>query len=357
MEHTNGGDALGDHTVAAARAHSNIALAKYWGKRDTALNIPAVGSISITLDALHTDTTVSFDAGLDHDELWLDDRLQLIGTAPDRTVSGGTVSGGAASGGKVGLVLDLVRELAGHDLRARVMSHNNFPTGAGLASSASGFAALAVAACAAAGVEVTPRELSRLARRGSASAARSIFGGYVELHTGSSADGSDSFAEPLLDGDAWPLCVVVAITDPGPKTVSSTVGMQATSATSPFYTAWVESAADGLDRMRAAILAHDLETVGELAEHSCLALHSLMLTTRPALIYWNAATVSAIHAVRELRASGLPVYFTIDAGPQVKALCLPEDAAAVAEALAGVPGVQETRTSALGPAAHLVATL
>ncbi|MBB5633584.1 diphosphomevalonate decarboxylase [Cryobacterium mesophilum] len=330
MEHTNGGD-----TSASAQAHSNIALAKYWGKRDAALNIPAVGSISITLDALHTDTRVTFDAGLTKDELWLDGREQQVGRA--------------------GLVLDLVRERAGIDLRARVVSENNFPTGAGLASSASGFAALAVAATAAAGIEATPRELSVLARRGSASAARSIFGGYAELHAGESTDGNDSFAEPLLDGDAWPLSVVVAITDPGQKAVSSTVGMQATSASSPFYPAWVESAPADLDRMRAAILAHDLETVGELAEHSCLALHSLMLTTRPALIYWNAATMSAIHAVRGLRAGGLPVYFTIDAGPQVKALCLPADAAAVASALTLVPGVQETRTSVLGPAAHLVA--
>lgn len=327
-------DTIGGDLTARALAHSNIALAKYWGKRDAALNIPAVGSISITLDALHTDTTVSFDTGLADDEVWLDGREQPVG--------------------KVALVLDLVRERAGIDLRARVVSENNFPTGAGLASSASGFAALAVAATAAAGVEATPRELSVLARRGSASAARSIFGGYVELHAGSSADGSDSFAEPLLEGGAWPLSVVVAITDRGPKAVSSTIGMQATSASSPFYPAWVESAPAGLDRMRAAILAHDLETVGELAEHSCLALHSIMFTTRPPLIYWNAATVAGIHTVRELRDGGLPVYFTIDAGPQLKALCRSEDAAAVSAALAAIPGVAETRTSTLGPAARVV---
>jgi diphosphomevalonate decarboxylase len=118
----------------------------------------------------------------------------------------------------------------------------------------------------------------------------------------------------------------------------------------------VESSGDLLDRMRTAILAHDLETVGELAEHSCLALHALMLTTRPALIYWNAATVAAIHTVRELRSGGLPVYFTIDAGPQVKALCRPEDAPVVAAALAEVSGVREARTSALGPAARVTSS-
>ena len=326
-------ESLGGDLTARARAHSNIALAKYWGKRDVAHNIPAVGSISVTLEALHTDTTVTFDRALGEDELWLDDRQQHAA--------------------RVTAVLDLVRELAGVDSRARVTSANNFPTGAGLASSASGFAALAVAACAAAGVEVSAQELSMLARRGSASAARSIFGGYVELHAGVSPDGDDSFAEPLLTAGDWPLSVVIAITDPQAKAVSSSAGMQATSASSPFYPAWVESSAGELDRMRAAILAHELETVGELAEHSCLALHSLMLTTRPALIYWNAATVAAIHVVRGLRAGGLPVYFTIDAGPQVKALCRPADAPTVAAALGEVPGVCETRTSSLGPAARV----
>lgn len=331
-------DTIGGDLTAAARAHSNIALAKYWGKRDADLNIPAVGSISITLDALHTETTVRFDPGLDADELWLDGARRPLGRA--------------------GLVLDLIRERAGLEAAARVTSTNSFPTGAGLASSASGFAALAVAGCAAAGVEASPRELSVLARRGSASAARSIFGGFVELHTGPDAADAelvsdDAFAEPLLPAEDWPLAVVVAITDPAPKAVSSTEGMNATSATSPFYDAWVAGSPGQLDRMRDAVLARDLEAVGELAEHSCLALHSLMLTTRPALIYWNAATVAGIHVVRRLRASGTFVYFTIDAGPQLKAFCLPADAAAVAEELAAVPGVQETIVSGLGGPARV----
>ncbi len=336
MEHTNGGD-----LAATARAHSNIALAKYWGKRDAALNIPAVGSLSITLENLHTETTVTFRPGLAHDEL---------------NLNGSRQPGDHPAFRRLATVLDLVRERAGSNLHATVDSVNNFPTGAGLASSASGFAALAVAASAAAGLDQSPRELSILARRGSASAARSLFGGYAELHAGTASDGSDSYAEPLLDGAEWPLSVVVAITDTGQKAVSSTVGMSATSATSPFYRAWVDSSEPLLARMRAAVLAHDLREVGELTEHSCLALHSLMFTTQPALIYWNAATMAAIHTVRELRAGGLAVYFTIDAGPQVKALCRPEDAAAVAQALGAVPGVRETRTSAVGPAAHLAAT-
>ncbi len=334
MDTTNGGD-----LSSSARAHSNIALAKYWGKRDVALNIPAVGSISVTLDALYTDTTVRFESGLSLDELHLDGEPQPADQPQLRRVSA---------------VLDLVRERAGIDFRARVTSSNNFPTGAGLASSASGFAALVVSACSAAGVATTPRELSILARRGSASAARSIFGGFVELHAGTADNGEDSYAEEILDRQDWPLSVVVAITDASAKTVSSTEGMKATSASSPFYPSWVDSSADSLDRMREAIHDRDFETVGELTEHSCLALHSLMFTTRPALIYWNPATVAAIHAVRSLRADGLPVYFTIDAGPQVKALCQPKDADAVAVALAEVAGVRDVIQSGLGSAAHTV---
>lgn len=323
-----------------ARAHSNIALVKYWGKRDEVRNIPAVGSISITLEALSTTTHVSFtpDAseGRDQDEFWLNGQLTL---AP-----------------RVNRVLDLVRERAGFTGRATVTSTNDFPTGAGLASSASGFAALALAASSAAGLDLRPRELSILARNGSGSAARSIFGGYVEMHTGHLDDGSDAFAEPVLDGAAWPLSVVVAITDHEAKTVSSTHGMAGSRASSPFYPAWVDTGEQDLAEMRSAITDRDFPKLGELAEHSCLKLHALMLTSRPPLIYWNAGTVAAMHTVRALRDSGVAVYFTIDAGPQVKALCAPQDVAVVAEALAATPGVRETRTSALGRGAYLMAS-
>jgi diphosphomevalonate decarboxylase len=330
---------LAEPRAVVARAHSNIALIKYWGKRDAALNIPAVGSISLTLDALSTETSVAFKPGLAADEFLLD--------------------GERADPARVSRLLDLVRERSGVSEHAVVSSTNDFPTGAGLASSASGFAAVAVAASAAAlpgSGQTMPddRELSILARRGSGSAARSIFGGVVELHRGSRADGLDSFAEPLLSVDEWPLTVVVAITDPEVKLVNSTAGMGESALSSPFYPTWVGTAEDDLAGARSAIAARDFERLGELTEYSCLKLHSIMLTTRPALLYWNAATVAAIHAVRELRGSGIPVYFTIDAGPQLKALCPPEHAQAVADALAVVPGVRETRLSALGHGARVV---
>jgi diphosphomevalonate decarboxylase len=318
----------------AARAHSNIALIKYWGKRDAALNIPAVGSISVTLDALSTETRVSFLGDLARDEFLL--------------------SGAEADATRITAFLDIVRQRAGITQSARVESSNDFPTGAGLASSASGFAALAVAASAAAGLEQGERELSILARRGSGSAARSLFGGVVELHAGIRDDGLDSFAEPMLSPTDWPLSIVVAITELGEKSVNSTVGMGESSLSSPFYPAWVETAETDLAGMRTAIAARDFARVGELTEYSCLKLHALMMSTRPALLYWNAATVAAISTVRKLRAGGIPAYFTIDAGPQLKALCLPEHATAVADALGRLDGVHETRISALGRGAQLL---
>jgi len=319
---------------AAARAHSNIALIKYWGKRDARLNLAAVGSISITLDALYTDTRVTFSDTLAADEVILDD-------AP-------------ADATRITRFLDLVRDNAGIDARARVESGNNFPTGAGLASSASGFAALALAATAAAGLTPNPRELSILARQGSGSAARSIFGGFAEMHRGEAEDGQDAYADGLLDADAWPLEIVVAITERSAKSVDSTVGMTTSGNASDFFNAWVDHADNDLAAMRGAIGNRDFAALGELSEHSCLKMHALMLSTRPGLIYWNAATVAAMHAVRALRADGLPVYFTIDAGPQIKAICAPGYGARIADALADVPGILETRRTALGPAARLI---
>jgi diphosphomevalonate decarboxylase len=325
---------LRDDRTATARANSNIALIKYWGKRDAALNIPAVGSISLTLDALSTETRVTFRSGLEMDEFW------LAGTRADST--------------RASRLLDIVRDSSGVGSRAVVESTNNFPTAAGLASSASGFAALAVAASAAAGLALDDRELSILARRGSGSAARSLFGGIVELHAGTRDDGLDSFAEPVLPLETWPLSVVIAITELGQKSVNSTKGMRGSALTSPFYPAWVDTGNDDLAAMRRAITNRDFEQLGELAEYSCLKLHALMMSTRPALLYWNAATMAAIHAVSELRVSGIPVYFTIDAGPQVKALCPPEHARTVADALGQVAGVLETRISTLGHGAQLL---
>jgi diphosphomevalonate decarboxylase len=318
-----------------ARAGANFALIKYWGKADARLNVPAVGSISITLDALFTETEVALDPKLKADELTLNGRRR------DEDVA------------KISACLDLLRNKAGVKTRASVTSTNNFPTGAGLASSASGYAALVRAAEAALGLDLTPRERSIVARQGSGSAARSIFGGFVEMHAGTAADGSDSFAEPLAETGAWPLEVVIAVTAKGEKEVGSRSGMTRSATSSPYYAAWVAGQPADLDAGRAAIRSRDFAALAEIAEHNCLKMHAAALSAQPPLVYWNGATVECLHAVQRLRAGGVPVFFTIDAGPQVKAVCAPGARPKVEAALRGVPGVIELLTSRLGPGAEL----
>lgn len=320
--------------AATAVAHPNIALVKYWGKRDEALNLPCVGSLSITLDHIRTHTRVAFveEPGAD--------RVQLNGQPADAR--------------RVTALLDLLRARAGVAWRAEVVSDNNFPTAAGLASSASGFAALSVAGAQALGLALSPADLSALARRGSGSAARSIFGGFVEWARGERADGTDSVAHALLDGAAWPLAVAIAVTSTAAKAIGSTAGMRRTAATSPFQEAWETTQEADLAVARAAVLAHDFDALAAISEHSCLKMHALALASRPGLLYWNGATVEAMHRGRALRDSGVPVFFTVDAGPQLKAVCLPSALAVVAQALREVPGVLDVVECGLGGRARVV---
>ena len=324
---------------AAVRARANIALIKYWGKADVALNVPAVGSISIALDGLWSETEVEFDESLSADTLVLDGQSRSEQLA------------------RVTQCLDLLRARADVESCARGISHNNFPTGAGLASSASGFAALATAAARALDLEISPRSLSIIARQGSGSAARSIFGGFVEMHAGLLPDGTDSFAEPLLAADVWPLEVVIAITERGEKAVGSRAGMEQSAASSPYYPDWVTTSPADLSRGRHAILSQDFENLADVAEHSCLKMHAAAMAAQPPLIYWNAATVACLHAVRDLRRSGVPVFFTIDAGPQLKAVCEPGAGRDVEQTLRDVPGVLDTLVTGLGPGVEQISGL
>ena len=319
---------------ATAIAHPNIALVKYWGKSDVEHNIPAVGSLSITLDGLTTTTSVTFDPDFDEDRFLL---------------SGSEVPAMAT---RVSQCLDRLRRVVGSGLYAVVESKNDFPTAAGLASSASGFAALVVAADSALGSQLSATALAELARRASGSAARSIFGGFVELEL----TGGDPPCKTrqILSGDEWPLRVVVAVTESGPKKVGSTEGMVLTEHTSPYYRSWVESSPADLDELRRAVADRDFEALAEVSEASCLKMHAVMLSARPGLVYWNGTTVECLRRVRELRAEGVPVFFTIDAGPQVKAVCQPEAYDTVFQALEDVPGIRSTLGSGLGEGARVV---
>jgi len=331
-----------------AVAGTNIALVKYWGKRGGALNLPAAGSLSLTLRELATRTTVRFGATPEPPTM-------TAGASRDRIILNGR-DADPKTQRRVGAFLDLVRARAHLDEPAEVVTENSVPTAAGLASSASGFAALALAASRAAGLVLPPEELSALARQGSGSAARSIFGGFAEMRAGTRDDGADAHAVPILNEGAWPLRMVVAVTSEGEKAIGSTEAMQRTAATSPYYRGWIDSVEGDLRDARAAIAERDLPRLGAVAERSALRMHACALAADPPILYWSAATMAAMHTVRDLRAhgKGIAAFFTIDAGPHVKVLCEAAQSAAVASALQATPGVLRTIIASPGPGAHVV---
>jgi diphosphomevalonate decarboxylase len=326
-------------TPVTARAHANIALVKYWGKRDGAdirQNLPAAGSLSLTLAALSTITTVRFDDTLASDEMVLD---------------GAPAS--AKDLARTSEWLDLVRDRAGTGARAAIATRNDFPTASGLASSASGFAALAVAAAGAAGLALTPRELTILARQGSGSAARSIFGGFVRMHAGDGSSDS-AYASPIESPLAARARMVVAIIGGGvAKTHGSRDAMEHCAATSPLYAGWLDCVPVDLAAAEAAIAAGDLDGLGAIAEANALAMHAAAIASRPAIIYWQPATLAALAAVRALRAVGHSAWATMDAGPHVKVLTDDGSAPSVADALRAVHGVTEVLVSASGGPAQV----
>jgi diphosphomevalonate decarboxylase len=320
---------------AQARARANIALAKYWGKADVERNLPAVPSISMTLDPLVTETSVEFRSDLARDEMILNGEPALAAEVTRTTT-----------------LLDRVRAESGVSMRARVSSKNHFPTASGLASSASGFAALAAAARAAAGLTYDAARTSDLARQSSASAARSVYGGYVELPAGKVGEHVLA-AHVLFPPEHFDLAIVVAVTAEGRKSVGSTDGMTHTRDTSPYYDAWVKSAPALADEVRTGLETRNLARIGEAMEQSTLAMHACGIAAGPGLLYWQPATLAAFHRVRELRTEGVEVYATMDAGPHVKALCRAGDVAKVAAALEAVPGVLRTLRATPGPGIQL----
>ncbi len=315
---------------ATAIAQPNIALIKYWGKRDVDRNLPAVGSISITLSDLYTKVDVELRASMRSDTL-------LVNGTNNESMRP--------------RMSDCLDKVIGVERScARISSRSNFPISAGLASSASAFAATTVAAASAAGRSLGILELARLAGSSSGSAARSLYGGFAELkNAGDTID-----LTSLCDVDEWPLQVVVAITATEAKAMGSTEAMQISRDTSPFYASWIERQEHDLDIARNAIVRRDFKQLGEIAEHNCLKMHSVMWASRPPMVFWSAATMRCLQTVRQLQGEGCDVFFTIDAGPQVKAVCLPKDVDDVRQALASTPGVIEIMTSGLGPAARLV---
>lgn len=291
------------------RAHTNIAFIKYWGKENEELIIPQNNSLSLTLDAFYTETKVTFDDQLDADVLYIDGEIE-----DEKALK------------KAQVILDLVREEAKIDWSAKIESKNFVPTAAGLASSASGLAALAGAASLAAGLELSDTELSRLARRGSGSASRSIYGGFAEWQKGTTD--KDSIAVPVDDAN-WDIGMIFVIVDDKRKDVSSTEGMRLVVETSPYYDGWVTSAEEDLADIKVAIQEQDIIKTGEIAERSALKMHALNLSANPPFNYWSPESIIAMRNVSELREKGYPAYLTMDAGPNVKIICRASDLDAI----------------------------
>lgn len=324
---------------AQSTAFANIALVKYWGKRDIPLNLPATGSLSLTLAPLRTETEVRFEPDLTADTLELDGSL----ASPRATA-------------RVSAFVDLFRQRAGIDTHAHVRSHNHFPTAAGLASSASAFAALAVAVDAALDTGLSTPTLSALARQGSGSAARSLYGGFAEMLPGQREDGTDAYAVPLHDAEHWPLHVVIALADKGKKEIGSTEGMEHTRLTSPYHQPWIDSVEPDLRDARAAIEARDIEVLAQVAERSAMRMHASAMAADPAILYWKPTTLAVVRAVRTWRAAGLGAFFSIDAGPNVKVFCEADDVETVRTRIEELPGVRGTITCRAGGPAHVTPT-
>ncbi|MBL6965365.1 MAG: diphosphomevalonate decarboxylase [Anaerolineales bacterium] len=319
--------------TATAIAHPNIAFIKYWGNRNHLLRLPATGSISMNLEGLTTRTRVTFDATLEHDQLHINGK-----PADPQALK------------RVSEFLALIRKQADIYWFARVDSENNFPMGTGIASSASAFAALSLAANAAAGLQLDEAALSRLARRGSGSACRSIPAGFVEWQAGQ--NDTDSFAASIAPPNHWNLVDCVAIISQEHKSTGSSDGHPLAS-TSPIQQIRIQQTPQNLETCRQAILKRDFDAFAQVTELDCNLMHAVMMTSNPALLYWQPATLAVMHAVRAWRKSGLPVCYTIDAGPNLHVIGLQENQAQITARLEAIPDVKSVVCASPGGAARL----
>ncbi|HSB02783.1 MAG TPA: diphosphomevalonate decarboxylase [Anaerolineales bacterium] len=321
-------------TTATAEARPNIAFIKYWGDQDNTRRLPSNGSISMNLDGLYTRTTVSFQHSLPFDEL---------------IINGHEVTGAGLT--RISYILDIIRGLANIRERAEVMSENNFPSGTGIASSASAFAALALAGSKAAGLNLSEPELSRLARRGSGSASRSIPGGFVEWQAGTRDD--DSFAFSIAEPRHWDLVDCIAIVSTVHKKTGSTEG-HALAETSPLQAARVADAPRRLEICRRAILERDFNAFASIVELDSDMMHAVMMTSTPALFYWRPASLEIMNCVRQWRLEGISACYTMDAGPNVHVICLEKEAQLIEQRLRVIQGVHNVLVARPGGPAKVV---
>ncbi len=316
-----------------AIAPTNIAFTKYWGKKDEILRLPENGSISMCLSNLLTTTTVEFSPNLRKDEIF---------------INGGGVEEGEAE--RVIKHLDRVRRMAGIDQKAKVSSSNNFPSGTGLSSSASGFAALSLAASNAASLHLSEKELSILARQGSGSACRSIPSGFVEWLDGDTSE--TSYATQIFPADYWDIADVVAIVSEGKKEVSTSIGQQSAKS-SPFMAVRQAHMKEKNELVKKLIEEKNFKEFGELIEAEALELHSIMLTQRPALIYWTPGTLKIMKLIPHWRNEGIPVYFTINTGQDIHLICESSNVEKVKEKLKDIEEVKDIIVNTPGAGVRL----
>jgi diphosphomevalonate decarboxylase len=316
---------------SSAIAHSNIALIKYWGRsgsHDPKLNIPLNDTVSMTKyglsDGIHlqTQTTIEFSAEYEDDSICVGNEI-LTGRHRERIVS----------------LVDQLRTLAKVDYKFNMVSQNDFPTQAGLASSASAFAALTMAAADALGLHFSKKELSQFARLGSGSAARSIHGGFVYCFAGNSHE--SSYAEPICNRDCFDMNAVIAVVDEGKKDVTSDQG-HFLAPTSPFNEIRIQMSQQQAPAIRTLILENDFDQVGQMAEANCLHMHTVMMTSQPSLFYWQPITLRIIKSIQKFRDQGFPCYFTIDAGPNVHCLCQSKNLNELQRLIEKIEGVKKT---------------
>jgi len=320
---------------ATARAHPNIAFIKYWGNQNEELRLPENSSLSMNLDGLYTETTVIWDEKNDPDSLVLNNEIQT-GQALTRVVK------------HLSLIREHLPDLPHH---ARVISTNNFPMGAGIASSAASSAALTVAAVGAAGIEVSEKIMSALARLGSGSASRSIPTGFVEWHKG--VDHQSSYAESIATPDYWDLADVIVVVSDSHKKVGSTEGHQSAH-TSDLQAGRLLHVNNRLKTCKEALLNRDFKSFAEVVEEDSNLMHSVMMTSHPPLFYWQAASVTIMQEVKQWREGGLQVCYTLDAGPNVHCICIRNDVPQVIDRLKNLSGILDVRVAGAGRGAHLI---
>lgn len=306
---------------ATAKAPANIAFIKYWGKRNAKLRLPMNSSISMNLTEIFTITSVEFNHKLKEDLVRIDGKV-ISDEEKERVVKH----------------LNRVRRLAKFRLKAKVESHNNFPKGTGLASSASGFAALTLAASKAAGLNLTEKQLSILSRIGSGSACRSVPSGFVEWKVGNTNE--SSYARPLHPPDYWGICDVIVIVGRKSKKVGSTEG-HALIESSPFFKTRLSGMKKKVDEIKTAMKEKDFSKFGEILEEEAINMHLIMMTSKPALYYWTPETLKIMLKVIEWRDQGLESYFTIDAGPNVHIICQKQNVDKIKARLAKLVGIKQ----------------